>query len=116
MNDTHPVSGTITRTHVSPIAALWAGAAVLTALIIVQAGRGVEGLDAAAQAEMVSEVGDFTMMTTDAGNEEIVLVLDARSEDLSIYRVDQQTTLELYQRVNLQRIFGDARVRSRSDK
>src|SRR5262245_26569139 len=90
--------------HRTPGTALLAfSAVVLGALLLVQVAR--LGLLPAARAEMVSEVGDFAVMTTSGGNDEVLLVLDNRSEDLSVYRVENQSALELYQRVNLHRIF-----------
>ncbi len=86
---------------------LWASALVLTALIIMQASRVVP-----AQAEMVASDGDFTMMTTDAGTEEALFVLDNRAEMLSAYIVVNQSSLQLQDRLSLPKVFSDARART----
>jgi hypothetical protein len=87
-------------------AVLWASGAALAALILVQAS-GLPGN--AARAEMVSQAGEFTMLTTDSGTEEVLVVLDNRSEQLLIYRVKSQKTLELMQNVSVARLFESAR-------
>jgi len=69
-----------------------------------------------ARGEMVSQVGEYTVLTTDGGNEELLLLLDARSEDLLVYRIEKQSTVQLFQRVNLPRVFQDAKARARGTK
>src|SRR5438445_620781 len=91
---------------------LWITAAALAVLVVARLGQ--ISLGPSAQAEMVSQSGDFTIMTTNGGNDDIVAVLDNRSEDLAVYRVENQSAFELYQRVPLQRVFTDARARSKA--
>lgn len=91
---------------IAPSAALWASAFVILALVLVTAGRGFGN---AARAEMVSSAGDYTVMTTDAANGEIVLVLDERNEELLVYKILNQKEIELYQKLDLSRTFLDAR-------
>jgi hypothetical protein len=93
-----------------PVALLWLTAAVLAALTLVQLGRASIG--STARAEMVSQAGDFTLMTTNGGNDDVVAVIDNRGEDLTIYRVDNQSAFEPYQHVSLQQVFTSARARS----
>ena len=93
-------------TTIAPSAALWASAFVIFALILVTAGRGGGN---AAWAEMVSSAGDYTVMTTESGNDEIVLVLDERSEELLVYKILNQKEIELYQKLDLSQTFIDAR-------
>lgn len=88
-------------------AALWASAATLVALIVVQAG-GLRGN--VALAEMVSRTGEFTMMTTDSGSEDILVVLDNRSEQLLLYHIRAQRTLELMQNISVARMFEAAKL------
>jgi hypothetical protein len=95
-----------------PAALLWTTAAVLAALTLVQLGR--TSIGSTARAEMVSQTGDFTLMTTNGGNDDVIAVIDNRGEDLTIYRVDNQSALELYQRIGLQQVFTNARARSSS--
>ena len=88
-------------------AALWASAATLGALVLVQAS-GLRGNQA--MAEMVSQAGEFTMLTTDSGTEEVLVVLDNRSEQLLVYHIRAQKTLELMQNVSVSKMFESARL------
>ncbi len=98
------LSTPINRPAASP--ALWASAFVILAVLIFQAGRINNN---PAQAEMVSRVGEYTLMTTDGGNEEVIVVIDNRNEDLLIYKVLQQKELNLFQKIDLDRLFADAK-------
>lgn len=64
-----------------------------------------------AQAEMVSETGHLVAMTARADNEEILLMLDNRAEQLMLYKVTQNNTLELVQSLDLPELFQTARAR-----
>ena len=69
---------------------LWVTAIALTALVALQLGRGGSApFEQQALAEMVTSVGDYSIMTTDGGNEELLFVLDNRNEQLMVYKVDQ---------------------------
>lgn len=94
------------QTTIAPSAALWASAFVILALILVTAGRGNGN---AAYAEMVGTAGDYTIMTTNGGSKEIVLVLDERSEELLAYKILNQKEIELYQKLDLSQTFSDAK-------
>lgn len=99
---------TTARHRVQPgVGALWASAFVLAALVVVQAGR----LGAGAQARAdVSSVGELTILTSDTGNrEDIVFVMDARSDALLIYGVENRNRVELYQNIKLTEFFTQAR-------
>ncbi len=98
----------------SPDAVLLASAFVLVALIIVQAGR--LGWPSEARAEMVSQVGGFTMLTTDAGNDDMLVVLDNRTDQLTVYKVENQSSIEQHKKYELSRIFADARSRAQGRK
>lgn len=87
-------------------ASLWASAFVLMGLLLLQAGRIHEN---PAYGDMASRVGGFTIMTTEGGNDEVIVVIDNRNEDLLLYRVRQQRELELLQKLDLDRLFADAR-------
>ncbi len=102
--------------------ALLAAAFVLAGMVLVQAGGrgGDPGVDLSvldparhAQAGLVSEVGGFTIMTAAAGNEEVLVVLDNRREELFVYKSDSTGALELFQREGLARLFNDAKARTR---
>jgi hypothetical protein len=88
-------------------AALWVSAAALAVLALVQAGA-LPGNSA--RAEMVSHAGEFTAMTTDSGTEEVLVVLDNRSEQLMVYHIRAQKTLELMQNVSVGKMFESARL------
>ena len=64
-----------------------------------------------ARAEMVAETGHLVAMTAQGGNEEILLVLDNRTEQLTAYKVGQQQALEMVQRLSLPELFSSARAR-----
>lgn len=86
---------------------MWASAFVLAALIVVQAGRMGESQ---ARADLVSSVGGVTALTVaGAASEDLLMVIDGRSEELFVYRVENQNNLELYRRYSLPRMFTDAR-------
>ncbi len=97
------------RTRWSPHGVLWASACVLAGLVVVQASRLGAG---EARAEMVSRVGEMTLLTAATGSEEILLALDNRHEQVLVYKVVNQTSVELFQKYDLARVFSDARSRS----
>ena len=88
---------------------LWVSAAVLAALIIVQ-GAGL--LDSKASAEMAISTGAYSMMTTDGGNDEIVVIVDSSQESLMVYRTDRNMWLQLLEREDLAGLFERARARA----
>jgi hypothetical protein len=61
---------------------------------------------------MVSSVGGVTMLTTDAGTDEVLIVLDNRTEMLMVYRVNNVSAVELLQRQPVGVMFNDARIKS----
>jgi len=88
-------------------AALWASAFVILALVIVQADR-----SGVALGEMTTSSGGYTVLTTDGGSDEPLMVIDQRRELLLIYQVENQTRVLLRQRVELPQLFTDARDRA----
>ncbi len=92
-------------------AALSASAVIIAALIIVQAGRLLTGPDA--RADVVATSGNVTALTVEASNSnDVLLVLDGRSEELLVYKVENQSNVELHKKYNLPRMFSDARARA----
>jgi len=75
----------------SSVAALWASAFVIAALIIVQAGR-LPGNQA--HAEMATGNGTYTLVTADAGTggderpDELLYVIDSRDQVLLVYEIE----------------------------
>lgn len=90
---------------------LWVTAVMIAALIVVQLGRkgGSSPFEQQALAEMVASVGDYSIMTTNGGNEELLFVLDNRNEQLLVYKVDQQKALMMLAREELDNVFSSAR-------
>lgn len=92
-------------------AALSASAILIAALVVVQAGRLLSGPEA--RADLVAASGNVTALTVEASNSnDVLLVLDGRSEELLVYKVENQTNVELHKKYNLPRMFSDARARS----
>jgi hypothetical protein len=107
----------MTRTTINPAgAALWASAFVLAALIIVQAGR-YPGQ--AAQAEMATTRGSYTLMTTDSGRggdenpNELLYIIDSRDQILLCYEIEdaRQKAMFLRDGASLDYLFRLARPR-----
>lgn len=61
---------------------------------------------------MVSHVGGITMMTSDAQTDEVLVVLDNRTETLLVYRVENVSSVELLQRASVSSMFTDARIKA----
>jgi len=89
---------------------LWVSAVALAAMVLLQLGKGGQvPFEQQALAEMVTSVGDYSIMTTDGGNEELLFVLDNRNEQLMVYKVDQQKSMTLLAREELDSVFASAR-------
>jgi len=86
---------------------LMATAALLTAGILLRAG-GVGG-ESIATAGMVGDSGSFTAMTARTGNQEVLYVIDDRSEHLLIYRVQNAMEVRLESMQDLRSLFTTAR-------
>lgn len=105
----------VVRGVLGPSAALWASAAVLCGLILVQLGRVPAKVENRAVARMmtmddvVSRVGDFTMLSFNAGSDDVLAVLDGRGEELYFYRVKNQRELEFLGREDLKAVFATGR-------
>jgi hypothetical protein len=95
--------------RISGNAALVASAMVLGGLIVTQ-GSKLAGEPA--RAEMVSATGALTTLAFEAQNEEMLAVLDARTEQLLVYRVVNKNGVELLQTYSVPRMFVDARQRA----
>lgn len=92
-------------------AALWASAFVIMGLIITQAGK--LGLGSAAYAD-VSEVGDITVLTAAARNDDdVLLVLDRRTESISAFGIVNRSSIRTYASHNLRDLVVRARANAR---
>ncbi len=108
---------TIEQSHAAPTrvdsnaAALWASAFVIMALIVTQASR--LGLGSAAYAD-VSEAGDLTISTAASRDgEDVLLVIDGRTESLSAYGIVNRSSIRSYPVHNLRDLFTQARANTR---
>ncbi|MCA9293603.1 MAG: hypothetical protein KDA20_07300, partial [Phycisphaerales bacterium] len=101
----------VTKSVDTGAAALWASAFVIMAMIVTQASR--LGLGSAAYAD-VSKAGDLTTLTAAArNNDDILLVLDGRTETLSAYGIMNRSTVRAYPLHDLRDLFTQARANAR---
>ena len=84
----------------------------LLGLVTWQAQAMQLGRDGGNSQGMVSNAGDYTMMTFSVGNEDMLITLDNRSEELYVYRVENQNAVQLFQKLNLPKLFNEARTRA----
>ncbi len=95
-------------------AGLWVLAGVLLAIVVLgdsDAYQPIVGLTGSARAGMVASSGSYTMLTAESGNEDVLVVLDSRNENLLVYRTTAQEGVQLMQRHGLAQIFADAKGR-----
>jgi len=103
------ITRTIRRTRPAD-GPLWALAA---AVIVIAAGRVFPGAPApsTAHADTVSAVGGVTILTSATGSgEDIVTVLDQRSDTLAVYRSTARRSLELVQVASVAELFEQSRA------
>ena len=120
----HPAAPVLRR---SPRVWLWASAFVLAALLLMQinsltsaggrpdlghrAGAPAPGftfdppLASAALAGDVARVGDQTMLTFNAGDDDVLAVVDSRAEQMLVYRIRNRTSFELLGVYSLPELF-----------
>ncbi len=98
----HPLSRPLTVSATLLLLAV----ALQAAARLPQYGRG-----STASAGQVSQVSGYTVMTSDANTEDILLLLDGRNEQLSVYRNENNSSVQLYQKISLPRLFSDAKTR-----
>ena len=101
-----------TSSHRRILGVAAAGLASLLALHAIGHAPPIGGGGSSAQAGMVSQAGQHTIMTADANNEDLRLVLDESSEELLVYRTDLNKGVQLFQRLRLPEVFIDARARA----
>lgn len=103
---------------------LWASALVLAGMLVMQLGRlgqSAGAPDAAMAAplviasamgagDVVAQVGEYSLLSFNAGNEDVLIVLDGRNEQLFAYRVRNQREVELLERATLESIFRAAKA------
>lgn len=104
--------------------ALWASAFVLAGLVLVQlrlppaasAAPPLFGGSQTASAGMLAQAGGYTILTSESGNEDIFVLLDSRAEELFIYHVENQSSLQLLERQSVPGLFAEARARAQGRK
>lgn len=87
-------------------AALWASAFVLIALIIVQASD-FGGAEARA-GSVVAVDGMVSLTAGSANGEDVLVILDEREEVISVYGVENQRNIRLYDQRELPELFVNA--------
>lgn len=107
-------SGLFTR---AAVPALWMIAGVMLGIALFRGDASnaqdiIRGMANRAHAGMVSHSGTYAVLTSETGNEDLIVVLDQRTESILIYRGDLQRGIELQQRLNLPKAFEDARLRT----
>lgn len=99
------------------VPALWMIAGVMLGIALFRGDESsaqdiIRGMANRANAGMVSHSGTYAVLTSEAGNEDLVVVLDQRTESILLYRGDLQRGIELQQRLSLPRTFEDSRLRT----
>lgn len=90
---------------------LAATAALLAAAILLRAGGlGTMPWDTDARADMIGASGDYVAMTTNGGVEELLFLVDGRSETLMVYRVQNGQFVQQSARQDLRELFTTARA------
>ncbi len=105
---------TAPSTHTTGTLALIASAAVLSGLVLSQiAGRDVSArvLESAAIAQSVNQGGpsEVSLLATDIGTEDVLVLIDQRREDLMLYRIANQRNIDFKGRESLRELFVQAR-------
>jgi|GEM_PF-1486998 len=103
-----PASSTFARASLLA-AAVVLGTLVATQIVRLVAARGVEPT---ALAGIVSDIGGVTILTAEANNEDLVFVLDGRSEELTVYKPESNGTLDLLQKYPVPELFQAAKSRA----
>ncbi|MGD9690632.1 MAG: hypothetical protein AB7K52_13185 [Phycisphaerales bacterium] len=94
-----------------PALLLTATALALAVLIGVQLTRlsGTLIGGTSASADVVNQLGDFQMLSVDSGKDDVVIMIDQRTESLLVYHATQ-TGLKFLGRRDVKDIFSQARV------
>lgn len=94
-----------TRTRVGNWA-LGASAAVLLVIVLSQIGRLAAGN--MASADLVNQSGDYQMLAVHGGLDDVMMMVDQRSESVLIYRATQ-SGVQFFGRRDLKELFFQAR-------
>ena len=91
------------------IGSSWVTLGVLVLAVVILSRVGLVA-NSPAIAEMVISDAGYTMMTTNGGNDEILVLVDSREETVLVYRVDQTGGLMLLESESLSGVFTRARA------
>ncbi len=89
----------------------WMTTALLVVVVFLLA-KVVGGIEQPAYAEMAVSDSGYTMMTTNGGPDEILVLVDSRQESILVYRAAQTGGLELLERESLGTLFMRARAQA----
>lgn len=84
----------------------------LLVLVVFMLAKVVGVMDQPAMAEMAVSDSGYTMMTTNGGADEILVLVDSREESILVYRTAQSGGLELLERESLASLFTRARAQA----
>ncbi len=90
----------------------WTNSSAVDAANLVLAAEPLFGDPAHGRGGMVTSAGGYTTMTANVDSEDVLLVLDSRSEQLLVYRVQNLQSVELRDRQSLPGLFTTARARN----
>lgn len=91
------------------IGSSWVTLGVLMLVVMVLSRVGMV-TNSPAMAEMAVHDSGYTMMTTDGGSDEILVLVDSREESILIYRVGPSGGLVLLEHESLSGVFSRART------
>lgn len=84
----------------------------LLMLVVVLLSRVAGVMDSPAMAEMAIGDSSYTMMTTNGGPDEILVLVDSRQETIMVYRSSQTGGLDLLEKESLSGLFTRARAQA----
>ncbi len=84
----------------------------LLVLVVFMLAKVVGVMDQPAMAEMAVSDSGYTMMTTNGGADEILVLVDSREESILVYRAVHSGGLELLERESLGSLFTRARAQA----
>ena len=90
----------------------WTNSSAVDAANMVLAAEPLFGDPAHGRGGMVTSAGGYTVMTANVDSEDVLLVLDSRSEQLLVYRVENLQAVQLRDRQSLPGLFTAARARN----
>ena len=91
------------------IGSSWVTLGVLILVVTVLSRVGMV-TNSPAMAEMTISDAGYTMMTTNGGNDEILVLIDSREESIMVYRAKQNSGLVLLEHESLSGVFSRARA------